>query len=117
VWVKPKSEKARANLGKRIALSARVDAPDPSNKTSSITPQVAFEAMAVVGNLEIERDFRERKVVGKSGVRLQPDKAACVLLIHDDGALEERFASLDKNDPAKKKITERVYKAQARTGP
>ena len=73
-----------------------------------------YSAGARIIDIDFERQHRERRSVkGSKGVKFgSVSTACCVVMADSDGRLYERFVALDKNDPRKKQVSDKVWKPQ-----
>lgn len=107
-WVKPRSPRVDWDAGKRIQIRSKADAPDPDNPLLAIQPEVTFDALSTIADIDFDRPLRERKKSGKSGLKFDRTTTVTVLIVNDKGELEERFEAVDRASPVKARL--KVFK-------
>ena len=110
VWVKART---KFGMGQPLSVTARTPAPSQDNPLEADNPEVEFVADATLMDIDFKRTFREQKKgSGKGGVKYPAAVADCgVVLVDQDGRLEERVVATDKNHPDKKILDERIWRA------
>lgn len=114
-WVKaPRRVKVGLGDGLRTDQRTVVQSPDDPDETER--PTVTYQADAAVVDIDFNRTFRERKKgKGRGGVKFgQPTTACCVVMADSAGRLHERFVPMEKRDPRKKIVADKVWKPARR---
>lgn len=114
-WVKA-PRRVKVGLGDRIRTDQRTVVQSPDDPEETERPTVTYEADAAVVDIDFNRTFRERKKgKGRGGVKFgQATTACCVVMADSAGRLHERFVAMDKLNPRKKIVAERVWKPARR---
>lgn len=110
LWLKPKS-RLQVGTGDRVADESRTDAPDPRNPAEVLPTLVSFETGMRIADIDFKRSYRTRKASGK-GVKFESGEALAVLLVDGHGNLIERFEPLDRDHPARKSVTQKLWKPE-----
>lgn len=103
IWVK---SRFKYGVGDRLTGQARCDVPRLDGGEGFETPLIDFQADATIVDIDFRRIYRERKRgSGRNGVQFSaPAPATSVVLVDQEGRLQERFVPLDRVNPAKKDI-------------
>ncbi len=111
-WVKPKSSsRIEKKVGEWVKTEARVVVQGIDGKLAE--PNVNFDTQRMIADIDFDRPFRERQKTGKTGVKFgKVAPTAAILLVNDQGELEERFESLDKVSPVLTETRGLVYKPE-----
>ncbi len=110
VWVKP-TRRIKATIGETIRDTQRTPAPAVDNPNVVDNPEVNFLADAAIVDIDFDRAFRERKAgATANGVRFGTPSPTCsVVYVDSEGRLHERLVSLDKINPEKREMANRVW--------
>jgi len=109
-WVK--SRRHKFGIGDSVAITQRTEVPNLLDPGESDNVEVDYSAGAAVLDVDFSRAFRERRRgKGSGGVRFAAPRAETALVLVDrDGHLSERIVPRDKDDPARRLLTEKLYK-------
>lgn len=112
-WLK--SRRTKMAVGDVIATEQRTPAPALTDPNTTDNPLVPFSADGFVVDLDFGRKSQERKPgKGDGGVtfgQIRDDTA--LVLMTEDGLLEERFVSLDRDHPAKRSAVAKIWTPRA----
>ncbi len=110
VWLQSKTIKA--GVGDVIAGTSKEPAPGISDRSTTETANVDFDAQVQVVDIDFKRSYRERKKgAGKTGVKIgAASEVPAMVYMGADGELHERLVPTDRTHPAKKAATDRLYK-------
>lgn len=111
-WVKPKSSsRIEKKIGEWIRTEARAQVEDPSKPGETAEPLVTFDAGRMIADIDFDWPIRERQRAGRGGVKFGPTRpTVAILLVNDQGELEERYEAVDKNHPDRSELLNIVYK-------
>lgn len=108
-WVKT-SRRVKLGVGELMFSEQRTIVRDIDDRNLSATAEVEFTANATVIDVDFSHPYRERKKVGRSGVRFGDSQEGTVLVYVDaDGRLHERLVKTDKLNPELKHRRAQVY--------
>ena len=109
VWVEINE---KFGVGDTLALKKRVDVPWQGDPGQVDRPEVEFDNHASIIEIDTKRTYREQKKgIGKGGVKFAAAVGECaVVLVDQDGRLEERVVAVDKDHPDRTALKSLVFK-------
>jgi hypothetical protein len=113
VWVT--DGRLKAGIGDLVVGEGRHDIPSPFEVDQVFRAPVTFSAEATIVDIDFDRSVPEYKK-DRNGTRISGAKKTTAVVFADArGGLHERFESLDKGHPDRKRIKNKVFRAASGT--
>ena len=108
-WVRTKT-RVKLRVGELMFAEQKTIVRDMDDRNLSATAEVEFTASATVIDVDFSYPYRERKKVGRFGIRFGDSQEGTALVFVDaDGRLHERLVKTDKLNPELKQRRAQVY--------
>ena len=108
-WVRTKT-RVKLRVGELMFAEQKTIVRDIDDRNLSATAEVEFTASATVIDVDFSYPYRERKKVGRFGIRFGDSQEGTALVFVDaDGRLHERLVKTDKLNPELKQRRAQVY--------